>query len=263
LSAPPRHHGHPIPSMDARRIPTSAPRTTPSNGAVSDGSDNDTSASSSPQRTTSHTLSLLSTRPPITASHHHHHDQGPTRLGASIPLPHSSASDVFNDAHTHGLDLPWVVRDVTHSSSSANLRPPPTQRTTSPSPGGTSSDLEARVFELKLPVNPSRHVLSRRNQSKTACFVHSLLQNGRTRSLLRGSSEDLTRGSMLEVINKGPERRDRWNRGMTKKELSDMALGVRELSKRLGKSPMLPTLPQETILRYVLRFVGMMTEADE
>ena len=39
---------------------------------------------------------------------------------------------------------------------------------------------------------------------------------------------------MLEVINKGPERRNRWNRGMTKKELSDMALGVRELSKRLG-----------------------------
>jgi hypothetical protein len=38
----------------------------------------------------------------------------------------------------------------------------------------------------------------------------------------------------LEVISKGPERRDRWNRGMTKKELSDMALGVRELSKRLG-----------------------------
>jgi hypothetical protein len=39
---------------------------------------------------------------------------------------------------------------------------------------------------------------------------------------------------MLEVIGKGAERRDRWNRGMTKKELSDMALGVRELSKRLG-----------------------------
>ena len=46
-----------------------------------------------------------------------------------------------------------------------------------------------------------------------------------------GSSDDLTGGSMLD---KGPERRDRWNRGMTKKELSDMALGVRELSKRLG-----------------------------
>ena len=42
---------------------------------------------------------------------------------------------------------------------------------------------------------------------------------------------------MLDVINKGPERRDRWNRGMTKKELSDMALGVRELSKRLGIKP--------------------------
>ena len=44
---------------------------------------------------------------------------------------------------------------------------------------------------------------------------------------------------MLEVI-KGPERRDRWNRGMTKKELSDMALGVRELSKRLGIYPSIP-----------------------
>lgn len=43
---------------------------------------------------------------------------------------------------------------------------------------------------------------------------------------------------MLEVISKGPERRDRWNRGMTKKELSDMALGVRELSKRLGGARM-------------------------
>lgn len=65
--------------------------------------------------------------------------------------------------------------------------------------------------------------------------MHSLLQNGRGRSPSRaGSSDELTRGSMLEVINKGPERRDRWNRGMTKKELSDMALGVRELSKRLG-----------------------------
>jgi NAD+ kinase len=43
---------------------------------------------------------------------------------------------------------------------------------------------------------------------------------------------------MLEVIGKGAERRDRWNRGMTKKELSDMALGVRELSKRLGFIPL-------------------------
>jgi len=42
---------------------------------------------------------------------------------------------------------------------------------------------------------------------------------------------------MLDAINKGPEKRDRWNRGMTKKELSDMALGVRELSKRLGINP--------------------------
>ena len=61
-----------------------------------------------------------------------------------------------------------------------------------------------------------------------------------------GSSDDLTRGSMLEVISKGPERRDRWNRGMTKKELSDMALGVRELSKRLGMYPLVVESPLST-----------------
>jgi NAD+ kinase len=49
----------------------------------------------------------------------------------------------------------------------------------------------------------------------------------------------LTRGTTLEVIHKGGERRrNRWSRGMTKKELSDMALGVRELSRRLGSARM-------------------------
>jgi hypothetical protein len=63
--------------------------------------------------------------------------------------------------------------------------------------------------------------------------VHSLLQNARSRSPSRGAStDDLTRGN---IIAKG-EKRDRWKGGMTKKELSDMALGVRELSKRLGLS---------------------------
>ena len=127
-----------------------------------------------------------------------------------------------SDTYTHGLDLPWITRDIS-----------------SPAQPGLSSPsiLPQRVSELNLSAHPSRHPHSRKNQSKTACFVHSLLQNGRARSPSRtGSTDDLTRGSMLEVINKGPERRDRWNRGMTKKELSDMALGVRELSKRLGIS---------------------------
>jgi hypothetical protein len=135
------------------------------------------------------------------------------------------------DTHTHGLDLPWITRDINHSSSSANLH--------HHAPSSPSA-LTHRVSELNLSAHPSRQLHSRKNQSRTACFVHSLLQNGRARSPSRGggggggSSDDLTgRGSMLEVI-RGPERRDRWNRGMTKKELSDMALGVRELSKRLG-----------------------------
>ena len=142
--------------------------------------------------------------------------------------PPSTTTTTLNDTHTHGLDLPWVTRDFSQSSTAALTAP------SSPSLHGLSH----RVSELNLSAHPSRYAHSRKSQSRTACFVHSLLtqQNGaRGRSLSRtGSSDDLTRGSMLEVINKGPERRDRWNRGMTKKELSDMALGVRELSKRLG-----------------------------
>ena len=146
---------------------------------------------------------------------------------AAIPSP--PTSNVFSDSlHMHGLDLPWVTRDLYRSSSPGPLTGP-----NSPSQHG----LPHRLSELNLSAHPSRHAHARKNQSRTACFVHSLLsQNGpRARSPTRtGSSDDLTRGSILEVINKGPERRDRWNRGMTKKELSGMALGVRELSKRLG-----------------------------
>jgi len=142
--------------------------------------------------------------------------------------PPSSTINTFNDTHTHGLDLPWVTRDLSQSSTAALTRP------SSPS----HHSLSHRVSEINLSAHPSRYAYSRKTQARTSCFVHSLLtpQSGaRGRSLSRtGSSDDLTRGSMLEVINKGPERRDRWNRGMTKKELSDMALGVRELSKRLG-----------------------------
>lgn len=143
---------------------------------------------------------------------------------SSPPAVDGRHAGFTQDTHTHGLDLPWITRDIHHSSSTANLHP------------SSPNSLTHRVSELNLSAHPSRQLHSRKNQSRTACFVHSLLQNGRARSPSRsGSTDDLTRGSMLEVI-KGPERRDRWNRGMTKKELSDMALGVRELSKRLGIS---------------------------
>ena len=152
----------------------------------------------------------------------------PSDPSPTSPPPPSTTLNTFNDTHTHGLDLPWVTRHLNQSSTAA-FTPP-----SSPS----HHSLSRRVSEINLSAHPSRHAHSRKIQARTACFVHSLLspQSGtRVRSLSRtGSSDDLTRGSMLEVINKGPERRDRWNRGMTKKELSDMALGVRELSKRLG-----------------------------
>ena len=161
----------------------------------------------------------------------------PARTVPSISEPpphdHSTPTNTFtDDVNTHGLDLPWVTRDLSNS----------TTITVPSSP--TMHGLTHRVSELNLSAHPSRLAYPRKHQTRTACFVHSLLQNGRGRSpSRRGSSDDLTRGSMLEVINKGPERRDRWNRGMTKKELSDMALGVRELSKRLGE------------LRFVLRLM--------
>jgi hypothetical protein len=142
--------------------------------------------------------------------------------------PASTTSHSFKDTYTHGLDLPWVTRESKQS---------PTVTLTVPS-SPSFHGLSHRVSELNLSAHPSRSSHSRKSQSRTACFIHSLLaqpSGAKGRSLSRtGSSDDLTRGSTHEVINKGPERRDRWNRGMTKKELSDMALGVRELSKRLG-----------------------------
>jgi len=157
------------------------------------------------------------TSPPASASS----QGGPSTSPPSSCMP-SQSYKLPSDTHTHGLDLPWVTRDISSAAQTAPSSP---------------HALPQRVSELNLSAHPSRHPHSRKNQSRTACFVHSLLQNGRARSPGRsGSTDDLTRGSVLEVINKGPERRDRWNRGMTKKELSDMALGVRELSKRLGMS---------------------------
>lgn len=156
-------------------------------------------------------------------------DDGPLLLTPTHSLPSShdpppiTLTTTLNGPNTHGLDLPWMARDLSRSPSSAAITAP-------------SSPLTHRVSELNLSAHPSRPThLRKSHQTRTSCFVHSMLQNGRAQSPSRsGSTDDLTRGSMLEVINKGPERRDRWNRGMTKKELSDMALGVRELSKRLG-----------------------------
>ena len=158
------------------------------------------------------------------ATQDHHSSSSPPP-----PRPHSPSQAPFHLDEGADIDFPWVSRDLNHSSSSQNLL-------FTPSPHLHA--LTHRASELNLSAHPSRHVHARKSHARTACFVHSLLQNGRSRSPSRqASSEDLARaavGSFVDNISKGPERRDRWNRGMTKKELSDMALGVRELSKRLG-----------------------------
>jgi hypothetical protein len=192
---------------------SSPPTSAPSFYAISNGLDNEDTTTSIP--IVVHRPREIPRSNPV--------DSSPTS-----PPPPSTTIHPINDTHTHSLDLPWVTRDLNQSSAVA-LTPP-----SSPS----HHSLSRRVSDINLSAHPSRHAHSRKNQARTACFVHSLLstQSGhKGRSLSRtGSSDDLTRGSRVEALNKGPERRDRWNRGMTKKELSDMALGVRELSKRLG-----------------------------
>lgn len=195
----------PAPAMG--KFPHSPPSNAiPANGDKGEGSSNTTGHLSPPITV----ISPPTSPDPAHPTHPHNHY-----------LQHHVNTPASRDAYTHGLDLPWVTRDLSHSSSTLLT--------------GSPANLTRGVSELNLSAHPSRHGHATRHQYRTACFVHSLLQNDRARSPSRqGSSEDLTRGSQPDVFNKGPERRDRWNRGMTKKELSDIALGVRELSKRLG-----------------------------
>jgi hypothetical protein len=141
------------------------------------------------------------------------------------PTPVARAlAKTARDPDTHGFDLPWITHDLGNSASTSSMSPDVAAL--------HGHRLTRRLSDLNLSAHHAKHAHTRRTHTRPACFVHSLLQSTRSGSPSRAGSGD--EGSGLEVLTKGPKARDRWSRGMTKKELSDIALGVRELSKRLG-----------------------------
>src|SRR5271170_5539065 len=111
--------------MDSKSIPTSAPTNTPSK-PIPNGTDNTPNTSS---------VNRSSKAP----------------LSTSPDAPGGFAFTATHDTHTHGLDLPWVTRDIQNGSSSSSTIPLSTP--TSP----TQSALSYRVSELNLSAHPSRH----------------------------------------------------------------------------------------------------------
>ncbi|MCJ1480124.1 hypothetical protein MMC06_000278 [Schaereria dolodes] len=75
-----------------------------------------------------------------------------------------------------------------------------------------------------------------KRRSKTACFVHSLLENDRRRqgSISSNDLNDIVEDKKGDKVTTDDHEAATHSRLLTKGQLSDMALGVRELSKKLG-----------------------------
>ncbi len=89
-----------------------------------------------------------------------------------------------------------------------------------------------RKSSLVSAENPKLAEQAAREKSTTSCFVHQLLENtkqSRTGQPALSYSDDCN-------LDKAPEPRDQniHSRLLTKRQLSEMAIGVRELSKKLG-----------------------------
>lgn len=91
---------------------------------------------------------------------------------------------------------------------------------------------EASNYRRKSSLVPAQAAQLASQSNKTACFIHSLLEGQRTEpQAVRivdhlGSSKDANGTELHEAVTH--------SRLLTKKQLSDMAWGVRELSKQLG-----------------------------
>jgi len=75
-------------------------------------------------------------------------------------------------------------------------------------------------------------------RQKTSCFVHALLEEKSKSASVVPSAEGITQGKPADKrtptsLDAGPEKHTQ-SRLLTKKQLSDMAFGIRELSKKLG-----------------------------
>ena len=83
--------------------------------------------------------------------------------------------------------------------------------------------------------NPNLAYQSPEGRQDTACFVHSLLEKQRRARLPKGqNSQHINEDSKADKAAGLHDGNATHSRLLTKRQLSDMALGVRELSKRLG-----------------------------
>ena len=99
-------------------------------------------------------------------------------------------------------------------------------------------DAQRRRASMAHEANPTRPSHKRQ---KTGCFVHSLLESKVKAGHYTPNQEGLSQGQpsdkehpMLEKTDAEPNEHHRHSRLLTKKQLSDMAVGIRELSKKLG-----------------------------
>ncbi|EWC48552.1 hypothetical protein DRE_01774 [Drechslerella stenobrocha 248] len=117
-------------------------------------------------------------------------------------------------------------------------------------------DPNARTHSLEVLFDPSIQALSRRKSSMVAansfptslCFVHEMLKAQQLNRLsTRNAHKIVDEDASLCVDGFIDERAEEegGSRILTKKELSEMALGVRELSKHLGNLRM--KLPRENV----------------
>lgn len=74
------------------------------------------------------------------------------------------------------------------------------------------------------------------SRQRTSCFVHTLLQEKRHDGAYTPSDEGMKAQKTADKDTGTPPNTDRHtqSRLLTKKQLSDMAFGIRELSKKLG-----------------------------
>ena len=73
-----------------------------------------------------------------------------------------------------------------------------------------------------------------RQHETTACFIHSLLEDPRRSGNVAGYLEKASSSTDENDIAKEIQRTNAHSRFLTKKQLAEMAWGVRELSKHLG-----------------------------
>lgn len=93
-------------------------------------------------------------------------------------------------------------------------------------------DARRRRSSLVSSGNPSLAQQAAKTRESTSCFVHQLLEKTKSQK-----GQPLVSSNQDRNLDKASEFRDQnvHSRLLTKRQLSEMAMGVRELSKKLGR----------------------------